>query len=127
MTIMNNVGKTYIPDPSPWISYFRQKKRIEQKGGGKMIPIIEEYQPKVVPTDKVNVKLVSPVEAATNRNESVIKRIKKRRRRSGISSNSISGKNNTSKRSKTKRGRTKKINKRKLKDIFDLNKISKNG
>lgn len=75
---MNN-NKLYVPDPSVWIKYFRRKKRVEQKGGGGMIPITEEKETPSV--DPVNVKLVSPIEAATDRVESAIKRIKGKRKR----------------------------------------------
>lgn len=81
---MNPSNKLYVPDPSLWITYFRRKKRVEQRGGGGMIPIVEEKE-KQPSVDKVNVKLVSPVEAATDRVGSAIKRIKRKRKRNTLS------------------------------------------
>lgn len=76
---MNSVSKTYIPDSNIWIKYFRRRhhERVEQKGGANMVTIATE------PIDSqrggVKLNLVSPVEAAADRVESVIRRIKKRR------------------------------------------------
>ncbi|MES9880675.1 MAG: hypothetical protein ABW185_07320 [Sedimenticola sp.] len=78
---------------------------MEQKGGGAMIPIVEEKETNAPSVDRVNVKLVSPVEAATQRVESSIKRIKRKRKRKTVSRgvNSRKGKTSQSKKRKTRK------------------------
>lgn len=80
-----NHSKLYVPDPNLWIDFFKHKthkKVINQTGGSKVISTKSRIKP-------MNVELVSPVEAADERTESVIKRLKKksspiRRRRKRI-------------------------------------------
>lgn len=71
-----NHSKLYVPDPNIWINFFRkssQRKLINQKGGNKMLTTRNSTEP-------MNVELISPVEAADERTESAIKRLKKKTR-----------------------------------------------
>ena len=73
-----NHSKLYVPDPVFWVNFFKNKSRksaVSQKGGSNIIssnPPAEE-QP-------MNVELVSPVQAADQRTETTIKRLRKRSR-----------------------------------------------
>lgn len=68
-----NHSKLYVPDPSLWINFFKQKtsKRIINQKGGK----------NTSETEPINVELVSPVEAADERAESAMKRVVRKKRR----------------------------------------------
>ena len=118
-------SQTYIPDPSVWIKYFRVKTRDQQKGRGKMIPVSTS------PNEAANgLTLVSPVEAAVERVESTVKRIKRNNtrrplstsnsKRKGTSRNRSTSKTNIKKRKKkNKRRLTKRGGQKKIKDIFE--------
>ena len=69
-----NHSKLYVPDPNVWIHFFKStshKKNISQKGGNSIHPAEQSIEP-------MNVELVSPVEAADERTQSTIKRLKKK-------------------------------------------------
>ena len=83
---MSSANKLYVPDPSVWVTYFRRKKRVQQHGGGaSMMPIVEEQRYLPSTEGAVHVDLVSPVEAATERVQSTIKRIKRHKRQNAFS------------------------------------------
>ena len=69
-----NHSKLYVPDPNVWIIFFKkssQKRVINQKGGNQMNSTRHGNEP-------TNVELVSPVEAADERTQSAVKRIRKK-------------------------------------------------
>lgn len=69
-----NHSKLYVPDPNLWINFFRkssQKRVINQKGGNKVLSAKQSNEP-------MNVELISPVEAADERTQSAIKRLRKK-------------------------------------------------
>lgn len=73
-----NHSKLYVPDPTLWVNFFKNKSRrrvVNQKGGSNIISTkqISESQP-------MNVELVSPVKAAEQRTETTIKRLRKKSR-----------------------------------------------
>lgn len=73
-----NHSKLYVPDPTFWVNFFKNKSRkkfINQKGGNNTISAKQssDEQP-------MNVDLVSPVEAADQRTETTIKRLRKKPR-----------------------------------------------
>ena len=111
-------SQTYIPDPSVWIKYFRLKRRVEQKGKGKMIPVTVES---ASPNEAANgLTLVSPVEAAVERVESTVKRIKRNNVRRPLSTGTSKRKRTSKKRSSSKtstKKRTKKVNRSNNKKI----------
>lgn len=74
-----NHSKLYVPDPNVWINFFKSKSRkkiINQKGGSNILSAKKSAEP-------LNVELVSPVEAANERTESVIKRMRPKSKRRG--------------------------------------------
>ena len=69
-----NHSKLYVPDPNVWIHFFRrtsEKNKINQKGGNGIRSAENSKEP-------LNVELVSPVEAADERTQSAIKRLRKK-------------------------------------------------
>ena len=73
-----DTSKLYVPNATRWINFFKTKKRetINQSGGGsKILPIYElsATAGKLEPKQQLNVDLVSPAEAATNRAEKQVK------------------------------------------------------
>lgn len=84
-----DTSKLYVPNATRWINFFKTKKRetISQSGGGPNILPINELSTtagKSEPKQQLNVDLVSPVEAATNRAEKQVKRRHKMVRRKYI-------------------------------------------
>lgn len=73
-----NHSKLYVPDPNVWINFFKSKSRkkvINQKGGSNVLSAKK--------SEPMNVELVSPVEAADERTESTIKRLRRKSMRRG--------------------------------------------
>lgn len=84
-----DTSKLYVPNATRWINFFKTKKRetIVQSGGGPNILPINELSStadKSEPKQQLNVDLVSPVEAATNRAEKQVNRRRKMVRRKHI-------------------------------------------
>lgn len=89
-----NHSKLYVPDPNVWINFFKSKSRkkiISQKGGSNVLSAKK--------SEPMNVELVSPVEAADERTESTIKRLRRKSRRGQRGKKRI----NTKKRTKSAR------------------------
>lgn len=73
-----NHSKLYIPDPTFWVNFFKNKSRkkiVNQTGGNNMISTKQTSD-----EHPMNVELVSPVEAAEQRTETAIKRLRKKSR-----------------------------------------------
>ena len=69
-----NHSKLYVPDPNVWIHFFKrtsEKNKINQKGGNSSIRSAGQSK------EPLNVESVSPVEAADERTQSAIKRLRK--------------------------------------------------
>lgn len=102
-----NHSKLYVPDPNLWINFFKRtshKKVINQKGGKNMLSAKQSTEP-------MNVELISPVEAAHERTQSAIKRIRKKtkpshKRRRRINRRTNSGSSRKRKVSRSKKRRT---------------------
>ena len=120
-----NHSKLYVPDPNVWISFFKkssQTKPVNQQGGNNMHSTKRSEEP-------MNVELISPVEAADERSQSTIKRLKKRNmhthraRRKRINKIKTSQRSRKRKSSKSKRHRSAgkrklKLRKKNRRDIF---------
>lgn len=99
-----NHSKLYVPDPNVWINFFRkssQKRVINQKGGNKVLSANTTNEP-------MNVELISPVEAADERTQSAVKRLRKK-----TGSGRLGRVRHIKRRQKSKSSRRRKIVKRK--------------
>ena len=128
-----DTSKLYIPNASLWINFFKKKRQetVNQSGGGpKILPINEltkESDESSTQPAPMEVELVSPVQAATNR---VIKQVKRRRKRTRRSTIKNKRKQKRSQRKKklrkgkkkgtaTKKKKKKIIRRKMSRDIFD--------
>ena len=78
-----DTSRMYVPNATLWIDFFKKKKRerYNQSGGGapNIIPINEiSTDADGTEPNPVKVDLVSPVEAATNRAEQLVRRKRKK-------------------------------------------------
>lgn len=105
-----NHSKLYVPDPNVWINFFKSKssKKVINQKGGSNVQSAKKSEP-------MNVELVSPVEAADERTESTIKRLRRKSIRRGQR-----GKKRINTKKRTKSARRKKPLKAKAKRLTKI-------